>query len=1159
MRPVDPRLLRHAGAARRFILVAAALGVAGAGLVIAQAGLLATVISRAFLDHTPLDALLSVLGLLAAVVVGRAALAWLSETTAHRAAAAVLAQLRATLVAHALRGSPRACGRSPAELATLASTGIDGLEGYFARYLPQLLLAAVVPAAVGARILLADWGAALIVAATVPLIPLFMILIGLYTRRHVRRQWHTLCVLAHHFMDLVAGLAVLTAFGRARGQAATIRRITERYRGQTMRTLRVAFLSALVLELLATLSVAMVAVSVGLRLVSGGLDLHTALLVLILVPEVYLPLRAVGARFHDSAQGLAAAEDVFAVLDAAEPPQGRRRPAPDPAKLPVRLDDVRVDGRSSAILDRLTLEISPGQVVGVVGPSGCGKSTLVDLLLAFRTPDAGRVTVGGVDLTEIDRDAWLARIAWVPQQPRLVRGTIEQNLRLGRPEATHARVRAAATAAGLDIPLDRVVGELGAGLSTGQQRRVALARALLADRPLLLLDEPTEGVDADTEAAILAALPAALAGRTAVIATHRPAVLALCDTVLTLPGATPVAANQPSESGQAVPEDSGAAAPTAAGVIRPEDQYIGTGGARRWLARLVRPYRTRLALATLAGAGALASGVALTATSAWLISTAALHPPVLSLMVAIVAVRTFGLSKAALRYLERLISHDIALRLLGDLRVRVWQALVRLGPAATARLRRGDLLHRLIADVDAQQDLLVRGLVPVAAAAVVGAGTAIGLGLLLPAAGVALLVGLAVAGIAAPGLSALAGRAAERRTSALRADVVSGTVELLTAAPDLIALGAVAPRQRAVAARDTALTRALRTAALTRGAGIGLATLAVGATAVACAALGVAALGDGLAGPLLAVLALTPLATAELVTGLPEAAQRLLGAGHAVRRLAELDQMPATCTEPGRPAPVPPTRSLRATHLAVRWPDSPTDAVQNVTLAVSPDRRLALTGPSGSGKSTVLAALMRTLDPSAGTIHADDLDTRRCTGDDLRSRIAWCGPDTHLFDSTLRENLRLAAPDADDTHLIAGLRRVRLGDWFDALPDGLDTRLGTHGTPVSGGERQRLGLARALLADRPILLLDEPTAHLDTPTATALAQDLLAYTTGRAALIVTHQPRQFGGLPTVALTGPMGAHRTPDGTRSTRSARRPVIATSTKEATHERAGSRHPV
>jgi ATP-binding cassette subfamily C protein CydCD len=545
---------------------------------------------------------------------------------------------------------------------------------------------------------------------------------------------------------------------------------------------------------------------------------------------------------------------------------------------------------------------------------------------------------------------------------------------------------------------------------------------------------------------------------------------------------------------------------------------VSTGpGTARWWVELVRPYLPRLLLAWAAGSGALASGVALTATSAWLISTAALHPPVLTLMVAIVAVRAFGLSKGLLRYTERLVSHDVALRLLGDLRVRVWQALVRIGPAASARLRRGDLLSRLVTDVDAQQEVLVRGVLPIASALTVGAATGAGLAVVVPGAGLALFAGLTVAGLVAPLVAAGTARTAQRRTTDLQAEVISGTVELLQAAPDLLCLGAVEPRQRELARYEAELTRTLRRCALARGAGLGLSTLAIGFATIGCAAAGIAALAHGLPGPLLALLVLTPLAAAELVTGLPEAAQRLLGASDAARRLAELERLPATAAEPSAPGLMPPGRSLRAVRLAVRWPGAPADTVSDVNLAIGPSRRLALTGPSGGGKSTVLAALMRTLEPSAGAIYSDQLDTRRCTGEDVRSRISWCGPDTHLFDSTLRENLRLAAPKASEHELVTALRRARLGSWLDRLPDGLDTRLGAHGTPVSGGERQRLGLARALLADRPVWLLDEPTAHLDDPTATALAQELLSHTADRAALIVTHRPAHLPGLPVVSL------------------------------------------
>ncbi|MFD2419900.1 thiol reductant ABC exporter subunit CydD [Amycolatopsis pigmentata] len=1149
--PVHRALTRHARAARPFIIGCAVLGVLTAVLLLAQADLLATAISQSFLDGFGLGALTVVAGLLGVVVLARAGVSWLSETMAHRASARVLAQLRAALIDHVLRTGPRRrAGHSPADLAALATRGVDRLDGYFSRYLPQLLVAAVVPAVVGVRILVADWVAAVIVAVTVPLIPVFMVLIGWYTEREVGRQWRTLAVLGNHFLDLVAGLATLTAFGRARAQLRSLRAASEAHRKQTMRTLRVAFLSALALELLATLSVALIAVSIGLRLVSGTLDLHTALVVLILAPEVYLPLRAVGARFHDSAEGVAAAGEIFALLEEKPTVGGTRSPAPNPSRVPLRVEGVTVNGRSGPVLDALSLRVEPGEVLGITGPSGAGKSTLLDLLLGWYPPDAGHVYVDGVNLAELDRAAWQERLAWVPQRPRLLAGDIASNIRLGRPHATDAQVTRAARAAGLDLPLTTEVGELGDGLSTGQQRRVALARALVLDRPLLLLDEPTEGVDAETEVAIVERLPAILDGKTAVIVTHREAVLDACDRVVSLVAADRV----PDE--EAVPatvpgERHADLSPTASIVTNPTTATAETGPrkqsgcrpspptfgrigksapriapvlegrlpqVRGWLAGATRGRRRRLALACLLSAAALGCGVALTGTSAWLISAAALHPPVLSLMVAIVAVRAFGLSKGVLRYLERLVSHDVALRALSDLRVRVWAALVRLGPATTGRLHQGDLLSRLMSDVDSQQDLLLRVLVPVAGAGMVALGTAATLGVLLPEAGLIVLFGLFCAGVLAPMLSAMTSRRAERETARLRAKVSADTVELLAASPELIAFGADQRRHVLLRRDGEALSRQLARSAAARGAGAGAGTLAIGATMLGCLLAGIAALRSGrLPGPELAVLALTPLATGELVTALPEAAQRLLGARVAAHRLAELDAGTTPSTEPERPLVPETAHGLRAEDLSVRWPGATDDTVRGLNLTVRPGHGVVLTGPSGAGKSTALAALMRYLDPSGGRVLLDDADTQGYRGDDVREQLAWCGPRSHLFDSTLRENLLLARPSATDDDLRAALGRARLDGWLARLPDGLDTALGAHGTAVSGGERQRIGVARALLADRPILLLDEPTAHLDAVTAASLARDLRALTAGRAALIVTHRPAEFGEFPSIRL------------------------------------------
>jgi ATP-binding cassette subfamily C protein CydD len=540
VRPLDPRLLRHARATRGFLVAAGGLGVADAGLIVAQATLLASGIAGG------VAAARAALLPLGAVVAGRAVLAWARQAVATRAAATVRTQLRARLLAHVVRlgpgwlteqkappcwSGPSAGPRSSGELATMTTRGLDALDGYFARYLPALVLAAAVPAIVLLRIFPADLVAGVTILLTLPLIPLFMVLVGLATQARNRRQFRLLARLSHHFLDVVGGLPTLKAYRRAAAQVRTVRAVTDEYRRVTMGTLRLAFLSSLVLELLATLSVALVAVGIGLRLLDGALDLRTALLVLILAPEAYLPLRQVGTHYHAAAEGLAAAEEVFAVLETPLPPHGTRTDIPA-GPLVVSAVTVSFPDRAGPVLDRFSLTVAPGEVVALTGPSGCGKSTVLHALLGFVPLSSGSVRLGGVDLADADPDAWRRRIAWVPQRPYLFAGTVAENITM----RGSADPSGAARAAGLDLPLSTVVGDGGAGLSAGQRQRVALARALLRDAPVLLLDEPTANLDAGTEAGIVENLRRAAAGRTVVLAAHRPALLSLADRVVDLAG-----------------------------------------------------------------------------------------------------------------------------------------------------------------------------------------------------------------------------------------------------------------------------------------------------------------------------------------------------------------------------------------------------------------------------------------------------------------------------------------------------------------------------------------------------------------------------------------------------------------------------------------------
>ncbi|TWD72428.1 ATP-binding cassette subfamily C protein CydD [Kribbella amoyensis] len=531
MKPLDPRLLRRARPARVFLAGSVLIGVATGLLVIVQSVLLARGITDVVLRDAGIG---TVAWLLAAVVAARAGLVWLQEVVAQRAAAAVKSTLRRQVLEHALKLGPAWLGgERSSRLTTLLTKGLDDLDPYFARYLPQLVLAATVPAGVVGWMATGDLIAAGTVLVTLPLIPVFMALVGWATQAHSRRRQRALDVLAHHFADVVAGMPTLKLFGRAKGQAAAVERVTDEHRVASMSSLRLAFLSSLVLELLASISVALVAVGVGLRLVEGQLGLETALLVLILAPEAYLPLRQVGAQFHASADGVAASEEVLRVLDTPLPTTGERTDVPDLRRVPLYLHDltVRYPDRDAAAVDGFDLELWPGEVVALTGPSGVGKSTVLAAILGFVVPERGVVVAGGSAADEFVPELWRKQFGWVPQRPGLRAGTIAANVRLSRPDATDEQVRRALDEAGAgELALDTAVGEQGQLLSGGQGRRVALARALLTEAPVLLLDEPTAGLDADTEAAVVAGLRAT--GRTVLLVAHRPALIEAADRVV---------------------------------------------------------------------------------------------------------------------------------------------------------------------------------------------------------------------------------------------------------------------------------------------------------------------------------------------------------------------------------------------------------------------------------------------------------------------------------------------------------------------------------------------------------------------------------------------------------------------------------------------------
>lgn len=1032
------------------------------------------------------------LGLAALAVVLRAGLVWAVQVSAQRTALGAKERLRAELTRHWLsRGG--ADGGAP----VLATRGLDALDGYYGQYLPALVSAATVPLLIGIRILAADWVSALIVVLTLPLIPIFMALIGWFTQDKVSEATGSLLRLSAQLAELARGLPVLIGLRRAREQRAALDRLGEDYRQNTMSTLRIAFLSALALELIATLSVALVAVFIGVRLVYGQMGLGTGLLVLILVADCYLPLRDLGTAFHASDDGREAMRRAKAELDSAS----RQRLQSDVTEPATGLDNsgIRVDGLSARYLDRsvaavngISFAVPAGALWAISGPSGCGKSTVLGVL-------AGTVTSAEAELAGRVHGIDPESLAWLPQEPGSTESTVTAELELWGATDPEALLR--------QVGLGGRGEQHPASFSPGQLRRLALARVLakvVRGARTVLVDEPTAHVDRASARLIERALLSLRGQATVLLVSHDPAVLALADgqLVLTSPeevparpanriGSAKASLESPSRSVPIPIAEGPAVEPGRA----PEPQQsrespmkLGRSLKLGW--QVLQPWRPAFLGSVFFGVLAALAGLALAALSGWLIVRASQQPPVLYLLTAIVGVRFFGLLRALARYLERLMTHSTVFAAANRLRGKLWDALALTLPAQR-ELRRGDtILSRLVGEVDTLRDLAPRVLLPPITALLAAGAVQLSTFLLFRQAAVLQAAVLLAAILVCPFFAVWADHRAASREQSERAGFLGKLTVLLGAAEELRTNRVEAPLLARLAEQDRSATRSAQRGAWADGLAFGALTLFCCLSAAAMVLLGAPLVGSGqLSAEVLVAVVLLQLALIEVFAPLTGSAP---GLPLLLRMVRGIGAQLSVSAVPSIPEAAPGI-TVRADRLAIGWQGAEVES--GIDFVLRPGDWLTVTGPSGAGKSTLLATLMGFTPPLSGTV-------------EVAGQLAWCPQEAHLFDSTLRGNLALARPKSTpptEAELNQVLADVGLGPWLAALPLGLDTRIGTAGGSISGGQRQRIAVARALLTQAETVLLDEPTAHLDAESADALMLDLRRSLARKTVILVTHR------------------------------------------------------